>query len=562
MSRNGVSRAWQTARPAFRMWRRNRPFWGGLLIILAGIVIVAAPALNPLQLIVQQGIAGISGYFAGLLLIAVGVLVWLQPPQRFFYGIAAILIALVSFVTSNFGGFVFGMLFGLIGGALTIAWVPDRGRKDAGRRRGHRTAEEVGDDTAAEAAAGTAAADGAAQQDSTGPDHAHTGSEPAREIADSARDSGPGTAPQGGEDEADGKAESAAEAVGAAGDAAPTTPARPPGGGSGAPSEPGRPAKGGGASWRVDEPWSDRGPAPGRDGTAGTGTPGTGNGTDPPRGGDRLHSLAAVATALLLAVPAPASITWPWDDWFGGGGGGGEEQTPSPTPTPTPTPTLAPSPTPSDGPGGGAGDAEGDAGEDGGQGAEDGGDGEKEAPTAEECTVRDGEGPASMGEDEFRALLEACREAKEQGEIPEFDVREGDGRWLAHTEPSGLTADRLSMQGAAFEGVVEYPVQGGTVRYLKLSMDTAEFTGARQWSEHGGTTTSLEIPQMTMSGDVVMHVTRMKVRILGIPLEFTPSFPPPLLLPSMTVTDLEADQPLAQAQTVEITGLDERVETP
>ncbi|MFD0774396.1 DUF6114 domain-containing protein, partial [Streptomonospora algeriensis] len=131
MTRNGTSSRWQTAHAAFRQWRGSRPFWGGLLIVLSGTVILAAPALNPLDLIVQQGIAGISGYFAGLLLMAVGVLVWLQPPQRAFYGIAAVLLALVSFVTSNFGGFVFGMLFGLVGGALTAAWVPERAQKPA-----------------------------------------------------------------------------------------------------------------------------------------------------------------------------------------------------------------------------------------------------------------------------------------------------------------------------------------------------------------------------------------------------------------------------------------------
>src|SRR5690625_3459888 len=136
MTRNGASRAWHTARPAFRRWRKDRPFWGGLLIIVAGLIIVAAPVLNPLPLIVQQGIAGISGYLAGVLLMAVGALVWLQPPQRFFYGIAAILLSLVSFITSNFGGFVLGMLFGLIGGALAVAWVPDRKRKSGRKRRG------------------------------------------------------------------------------------------------------------------------------------------------------------------------------------------------------------------------------------------------------------------------------------------------------------------------------------------------------------------------------------------------------------------------------------------
>ncbi|MUL42212.1 hypothetical protein FZ103_13650 [Streptomonospora sp. PA3] len=515
MTRHGASGVWQSARPAFRGWRRSRPFWGGLLITLAGIVIIAAPALNPLDLIVQQGIAGISGYFVGVLLMAVGVLVWLQPPQRFFYGIAAVLLSLISFVTSNFGGFVFGMLFGMVGGALAIAWVPDRarktpvvpGRRGRGRRRGAPVPEEAGDEDAGERGTAPAAAH-------------ETG--PAREIGDSA--------PDRGEDASDPDGDGA------------SSPAVPKSGATYFTSEDAEPggAAAPGQHRRAD---ADR---TGEDGAERGGTGGA-------QGGDRLHSLAAFAAALVLAVPAPATITWPWDDWFGGG----EQETPAPdTPSSGPTPTPSPSASP------GTGDGAGGGAQDDGQQEDDPAqeeDGEPE--TAAECTVQ--EGAASMSEEEYRALLEACRQAKEDGKRPEFEVQQGqqsDGRWLAHTEPSGLTADSLSMEGAAFEGVVEYPVKGGSVRYLKITMDRAELAGARQWTEHGGATTSLEIPEMTMSGDVVMHVTRMKVRILGIPLEFTPDFPPPLLLPSMTVTDLEADQPLAQAQTVTITGLDERVE--
>ncbi|GAA1761785.1 DUF6114 domain-containing protein [Streptomonospora arabica] len=526
MTPYGTSSGWKTARSAFRVWRRSRPFWGGLLVLLAGIVIVAAPALNPLDLIVQQGIAGISGYFAGLLLMAVGVLVWLQPPQRVFYGVAAVLLSLVSFVTSNFGGFGFGMLFGLVGGALAAAWVPHRERTARAGRRGRRRGP------ASEERTDVPPSGGAVEDEAA----ARGGDEPPADAGAPERERAAG---RGEADVVRGPAEDAEDAGGTARGGAGvggatylTSPEGPPGKDSA-----GHPRR-----------HSAYGPGSvGRDDPASGGSSGSGG----PSGGDRLHSLAAVAAALAIAVPVPATVTWPWDDWFGGG-----EETPAPEdPSAGPTPAPTPAPSPSGGADGGSDGGPG-TGEQDGQGGS-GQESEEEPSTGAECEVH--EGPSSMSEQEYRALLEACRQAKENGEAPEFQVHEGDGRWLAHTDTSGLSADELSMEGAAFEGVVEYPVKGGTVRYLKLTMDTAEFSGARQWSEHDGTTTSLDIPAMTMSGDVVMHVTRMKVRILGIPLEFTPDFPPPLLLPSMTVTDLEADQPLAQAQTVDITGLDERV---
>ncbi|NYI98043.1 hypothetical protein HNR12_004320 [Streptomonospora nanhaiensis] len=491
----GTPRRASARRSAFRRWRGSRPFWGGLLTVLAGAVVIAAPALNPLELIVQQGIAGISGYFAGVLLMAIGVLVWLQPPQRFFYGIVAILLALVSFVTSNFGGFVFGMLFGLVGGALTIAWVPDRpARRKAARRAAAREEPEVGTERATGEAPG-----------------------PADEEA-------PGAAP-----EAPRKAEADAR-----GEEPPPTRFEP---------------RGESPTTRIDT----RGAAPVEPRAA-----------EPP---GSLHALSAAVLALALAVPGPAAITWPWDDWFGGGGGETSEPSPSPSPSES---GAAPSDPPGGGDEGGAGGGAEEGSGDGGT-AEDGADGadadedaqreeERDRPEpAAECTVQ--EGAAAMPEEEYRALLEACRRAQESGEPPEVQVSRGDeAPWPAHTAESGLSADRLHMEGASFDGVVEYPSRNGTVRYLKLSMDVAEFTGARQWFAFDGGDGALEIPEMTMSGEVVMHVTRMKASILGIPLTFTPDFPPPLLLPTMTVTDLEVDQPLAQAQEISIGDLSETIE--
>ncbi|GAA3753624.1 hypothetical protein HDA32_004441 [Spinactinospora alkalitolerans] len=240
------------------------------------------------------------------------------------------------------------------------------------------------------------------------------------------------------------------------------------------------------------------------------------------------------------------------------GGGEQEEGEPAPEPSPSGTPSPGtslpelPSPSPGDG------EEEAGAGEDGA--ADDSEEDEEDREVSQECRVQ--EGSSELSEEELKELLRACQEAQERDEVPEFTVREGgdDGRFVAGTAESGLSADRLAMSGASFDGVVEYPTADGPRRYLKLSMDEARFSGAEQWFRHDGTITTLDLPAMTMSGDVVMHVTRMEARILGIKLTFTPDFPPPLLLPSMTVTDLEVDQPLAQAGTVDIDGLEENVE--
>lgn len=115
------------AHRGFRRWRRGRPFWGGLFTILGGAEILLLPALK-LPVLIQVGIAGISGLIAGILMVVVGLSVWFAPHFRVFAGVATILFSLASFLTSNFGGFLLGMLLGLLGGSLSCAWVPVRPR--------------------------------------------------------------------------------------------------------------------------------------------------------------------------------------------------------------------------------------------------------------------------------------------------------------------------------------------------------------------------------------------------------------------------------------------------
>ncbi|MEV0826363.1 DUF6114 domain-containing protein [Nonomuraea rubra] len=107
-----------------RLWRRSRPFWGGLFIVVAGLELLSIPlALDALPVAVMFGAVGAS-YLIALVLILAGVLVWLQPGQRVFLGLIAVLLSLASFVYSNLGGFLLGMILGMLGGMLAIAWTP------------------------------------------------------------------------------------------------------------------------------------------------------------------------------------------------------------------------------------------------------------------------------------------------------------------------------------------------------------------------------------------------------------------------------------------------------
>ncbi|WP_405088791.1 DUF6114 domain-containing protein [Microbispora sp. NBC_01389] len=106
-------------------WRRSRPFWGGLLVLLAGLELLSIPfATKALPLVIRSGTVGAT-YLIALVLVILGLMIWLQPGQRAFLGVVAMLVSIASFVYANLGGFLVGMLLGLVGGALAVAWAPE-----------------------------------------------------------------------------------------------------------------------------------------------------------------------------------------------------------------------------------------------------------------------------------------------------------------------------------------------------------------------------------------------------------------------------------------------------
>jgi hypothetical protein len=123
-----MARSLSTARRGFKIWRRTRPFWGGLLVICgAGEILLSEQ--GPLSLVIHIGIQGLAGYLIPVMLLLCGVLLWFSPAQRPFYSLLAIVLALGSWVTSNLGGFFIGMLLSLVGAAAAFAWTIDPDEK-------------------------------------------------------------------------------------------------------------------------------------------------------------------------------------------------------------------------------------------------------------------------------------------------------------------------------------------------------------------------------------------------------------------------------------------------
>ncbi|MDH6227675.1 hypothetical protein M2169_004645 [Streptomyces sp. MJP52] len=133
-------------RSRFATWRGTRPFLGGLLLTLAGVEIMLTMKVleSSLQVILKAGALGIAGYLLPAVMTLCGLLILFNPAQRIFYSIIGLLATLGSWVTSNLGGFVVGLILGLLGSTLAFGWLPDQEPRRKLLRRRRREAASAG----------------------------------------------------------------------------------------------------------------------------------------------------------------------------------------------------------------------------------------------------------------------------------------------------------------------------------------------------------------------------------------------------------------------------------
>ncbi|MEV0092741.1 DUF6114 domain-containing protein [Streptomyces sp. NPDC050738] len=121
-----------------RAWRRTRPFWAGLLLILGGLELLLVP-LSPLTILVSLGLGGIAAIGIGLALMVAGAFLWFLPHTRHYVSINALILSVLSFAATNLGGFLLGMGLGIAGSAMGFSWNPVRAKETLPDRHGSRT---------------------------------------------------------------------------------------------------------------------------------------------------------------------------------------------------------------------------------------------------------------------------------------------------------------------------------------------------------------------------------------------------------------------------------------
>lgn len=113
-----------------RLWRglahfrRTRPFWGAIVLALGGYF-VARPLLGgSMAFYAAVGVRGIVPVLLGGGMIAAAAVSLLLPAQRHFPSIIATMLSIASLPLANLGGWIIGMVLGIIGAGMCFAWTP------------------------------------------------------------------------------------------------------------------------------------------------------------------------------------------------------------------------------------------------------------------------------------------------------------------------------------------------------------------------------------------------------------------------------------------------------
>jgi hypothetical protein len=114
----------------FRVWRRQRPFVGGLLVAIGGVEMFFSGQLDIGHLHVQMGIEGMQATIIPVVLLLLGVLAIAMPAHHVFYGVIALAVSIYSLIGVNLGGFLIGMLLSTVGGILVVAWMGPKAATD------------------------------------------------------------------------------------------------------------------------------------------------------------------------------------------------------------------------------------------------------------------------------------------------------------------------------------------------------------------------------------------------------------------------------------------------
>jgi uncharacterized protein DUF6114 len=91
--------------------------------MIGGLIVLSGPLMS-IKVILVAGQVVWMGILVGALIALAGLFLWFEHGLSRLLGVLIVLLGLVSLITSDFGGFIIGMLLSLVGGSMAFAWRP------------------------------------------------------------------------------------------------------------------------------------------------------------------------------------------------------------------------------------------------------------------------------------------------------------------------------------------------------------------------------------------------------------------------------------------------------
>ncbi|MFC7238549.1 DUF6114 domain-containing protein [Saliphagus sp. GCM10025317] len=123
----------RSRRERFNEWRMQRPFLGAILLCLAGIIITWVPMqILPDIIFIGGEMAGFLsiGAMFGVFVFVTGVFALYRPGSSDVIGVVGVVLSIFS-LFGALGGLLVGMLLGILGGNLCLAWQPREEEEEA-----------------------------------------------------------------------------------------------------------------------------------------------------------------------------------------------------------------------------------------------------------------------------------------------------------------------------------------------------------------------------------------------------------------------------------------------
>jgi len=126
----------------FNEWREDRPFWGGALLVFAGLLTAWAPIQFSLELALIGRWWTVMGLVFALGMFLSGAFALSRPDLARYFGIAGIAFSVLSLIGA-LGGYLVGMFIGVFGGNLCLAWNPPEEQTTFGTETATEPSDEV-----------------------------------------------------------------------------------------------------------------------------------------------------------------------------------------------------------------------------------------------------------------------------------------------------------------------------------------------------------------------------------------------------------------------------------